>query len=115
MSCHRCKYYQGIELVPKSSWWEDKEKQQLCKYLQNISKPSAVLKSFVKGVNQHKKQVMVPKKGELPQERMNEAKKAHLVSQAGTWSWRSASSWQPRAFIQWKVTGTVINQSQRSA
>ena len=37
---------------------------------------------------------------------MNEAKKAHLVSQAGTWSWRSASSWQPRAFIQWKVTGT---------
>ena len=51
-------------------------------------------------MNQPIKGVMVPKKSELPQERMNEAKKAHLVSQAGTWSWRSASSWQLRAFIQ---------------
>ena len=73
---------------------------KLCKYLQNMSNPFAVLKSFVKGANQPIKGVMVPKKGELPQEHMNEAKKAHLVSQAGTWSWRSASSWQLAAFIR---------------
>ena len=56
--------------------------------------------------------VMVLKKGELPQERMNEAKKAHLASQAGTWSSRSASSCQLWSFYPClKVAGTINNQS----
>ena len=45
--------------------------------------------------------MMAPKKGELPEERMNRAKKAHLASQAATWSRWSASSLQLRElFIQ---------------
>ena len=47
-------------------WWEDKEEEQLCKDLQNISKPSAVLKSFVKGVNQHKSEWWSQKRENCP-------------------------------------------------